>query len=236
MLRRVPAGDQRACDLQRGDDVTARPAARDHRAPPCAHRPRAGPGGPAGRLGDPQRATGLALPGDVDQDAGRHHGDDERRTTEGDERQRDAGDRQHAHHRPDVDERLRRHPGHQPEARAARRSGRATASRPGCPSQMKAPRRARTNRAPTMPSCSPMTEKMKSVCALGRKPHCAWPPPRPAPTRWPDPRPISDCMHLVARARAVGRRVDEREQPGPAVRARRPPRSGRGRPGRPSPS
>ena len=39
-----------------------------------------------------------------------------------------------------------------------------------------------------------MTEKMKSVCAFGRKPHCAWPPPRPEPTKWPDPSPMSDCM------------------------------------------
>ena len=45
-----------------------------------------------------------------------------------------------------------------------------------------------------MPSCSPITEKMKSVCALGRKPHCACPPPRPAPRRCPDPSPMSDCM------------------------------------------
>ena len=39
-----------------------------------------------------------------------------------------------------------------------------------------------------------MTEKMKSVWALGRKPHCAWPPPSPEPTKWPEPRPMSDCM------------------------------------------
>ncbi len=49
------------------------------------------------------------------------------------------------------------------------------------PSQRKAPRSASTTTAPAMPSSSPMTEKMKSVCALGRKPHCACPPPRPAP-------------------------------------------------------
>ena len=68
------------------------------------------------------------------------------------------------------------------------------------------------------PSSSPMTEKMKSVWALGRNPHCAWPPPRPAPTRWPEPKPINDCIDLVARPRAVGRRVQEGEQPVPPVR------------------
>ena len=75
---------------------------------------------------------------------------------------------------------------------APKRSGDCTAAR--MPSQMKPTRRPSTKTAPTMPSSSPMTEKMKSVCALGRKPHCACPPPRPAPTRWPDPSPISDCM------------------------------------------
>ncbi len=47
--------------------------------------------------------------------------------------------------------------------------------------------------APTRPSSSPTTEKMKSVWAFGSVPHFSRPPPRPRPKRWPEPRPMSDC-------------------------------------------
>ena len=63
-----------------------------------------------------------------------------------------------------------------------------------------------------------MTEKMKSVCALGRKPHCACPPPMPDPDEVARAQPDQRLHHLVARARRVCRGVDEGEQPGPAVR------------------
>ena len=87
---------------------------------------------------------------------------------------------------------------------AASHATRPTANRPPnrwrdrvaarIPNQTKAPSSSRTRAAPMKPNSSPMTEKMKSVWALGRKPHCAWPPPRPAPTRWPEPKPINDCI------------------------------------------
>ena len=75
--------------------------------------------------------------------------------------------------------------------RPLKRSGERVAARR--PNQMKAPNSASTSAAPMKPNSSPITEKMKSVWAFGRNPHCSWPPPRPAPTRWPEPNPMSDC-------------------------------------------
>ncbi len=199
--RPVPALHQGPGDLQRGHDVAAGPAAGDHGETSTAHRPRAA--GQAARarparlpVRQVQHAVHWALPllaGDVDQDPGRRHGDDERRPSERDEGQRDPGHRQDAHHGADIDQRLAGQPGHQADGEQAAETVAATAWRPGCRTRRRRPSRTRTRAAPMKPSSSPMTEKMKSVWALGRKPHSAWPPPRPAPKRWPEPRPISDC-------------------------------------------
>src|SRR5262249_26387357 len=72
------------------------------------------------------------------------------------------------------------------------------ASRPpnasGCRAAMRRPRAATTANsastaaAPTRPSSSPMTEKMKSVCAAGRKYIFCWPCPRPTPETPPEPK------------------------------------------------
>ena len=61
------------------------------------------------------------------------------------------------------------------------------------PYQARRKNRPSTMTAPTRPSSSPITEKMKSVWALGSRPHFWRPPPRPRPNTWPEPRPISDC-------------------------------------------
>ena len=114
-LGRVPAVDQRTRDLERGDDVTARPATGDHCAARCDHRPRAVPmvlrPEPATRsvvAASPWRATLIRMPAAAmvitsDEPPKEMNGSG------------NAGDGQHAHHRPDVDEGLRSDPGHYPE-------------------------------------------------------------------------------------------------------------------------
>ena len=71
-----------------------------------------------------------------------------------------------------------------------KRSGARAAVR--IPRKASAPKRPTTRRLPIRPSSSPMMAKMKSVWALGRKPHFARLAPRPTPQRWPEPKPTSD--------------------------------------------
>ena len=81
---------------------------------------------------------------------------------------------------PDVDQCLAATQATSPSAsRAPKRSGDCV-GRPDAEPQ-ECPQEGQHEEGAAMPSSSPITEKMKSVCALGRKPHCACPPPRPAP-------------------------------------------------------
>ncbi len=137
------------------------------------------------------RAGGL-LPGDVDEDAGRHHGDDEGRTSVGDERQGMPVTGSTPTTAPILIKVSLANQATSPTASIPpNRWGERIAAR--MPNQTKEPSSTRTSAAPMKPSSSPMTEKMKSVCALGRNPHWACPPPRPAPMKWPEPRPMRDC-------------------------------------------
>src|ERR1019366_7062561 len=85
------------------------------------------------------------------------------------------------------------------------------------PNQTKAPKSTRTRPAPMKPSSSPMTEKMKSVCALGRNPHWACPPAQAGTDEGAGAEPDQGLHHLIPRPRPVGRRVDEGEEPLPPV-------------------
>ena len=77
-------------------------------------------------------------------------------------------------------------------SRLPKRSGARVAAR--SPNQARAKNATRSMTAPNRPSSSPTTEKMKSVWALGRRPHFCRPPPRPRPKMWPEPNPMSDCQ------------------------------------------
>ena len=68
-----------------------------------------------------------------------------------------------------------------------------------------------------MPSSSPMTEKMKSVCAFGQVAPLRLPAAEAGPEEVARSQPDQRLDDLVARARAVGRGIEERQQPGPAV-------------------
>ena len=72
----------------------------------------------------------------------------------------------------------------------AKRSGALRAAL--SPSQPRPRNRPRTKSAPTSPVSSPITEKMKSVCGLGRRPHFSRLAPNPRPYRRPDPIPTRD--------------------------------------------
>ena len=62
-----------------------------------------------------------------------------------------------------------------------------------------------------------MTEKMKSVWALGSRPHFSRPPAEAEPVRRPEPRPTSDCTTWYPEPLAWAKGFEERQQPGPAV-------------------
>ncbi len=56
--------------------------------------------------------------------------------------------------------------------------------------KIRRPKSVRTASVPSNPNSSPMTEKMKSVCASGRLPHFCLLLPRPVPSGPPEARPI----------------------------------------------
>ena len=132
-----------------------------------------------------------SLRGDVHEDSRRRKSYHERGSAERDERKRDTRNRQHVYDRADVDYRLTDDPERDAD-REHRRSGQErffAARRPSHPRQRK---RARTMSAPTRPVSSPMTEKMKSVCGFGNRPHFSRPAPRPSPYSRPEPIPTRD--------------------------------------------
>src|SRR5581483_9260620 len=99
-----------------------------------------------------------------------------------------------------------------PAARSMpKRSGARAATR--TPRTANATNSERTSSEPIRPSSSPLTAKMKSVCAFGRKCHLARPAPRPTPVSPPVPMAMSDCTiwYPVLPASAVGcRKVSTR--------------------------
>ena len=62
------------------------------------------------------------------------------------------------------------------------------------PARMNTPNAATTSRAPISPSSSPITAKMKSEWAFGRKSHFARLVPSPVPNQPPDPNAMRPWM------------------------------------------
>ena len=83
-------------------------------------------------------------------------------------------------------------------AASSSRSGRGPAARSGRRARRGARTGRRRARVPTRPSSSPMMAKMKSVWALGRKPHLARLAPRPTPASVPGAEGDERLGHLVA--------------------------------------
>ncbi len=131
---------------------------------------------------------------DVREHAGREQAHDQRRAAVADERQRQPLGRQRAQHDADVDQRLqpehRRDAERQVGAEHVARAERRARSR-ARPARRTAPI---TNRTPIRPSSSPTMERMKSVCASGRKNSFCRPSPRPRPVTPPEPTLISDSV------------------------------------------
>ena len=149
------------------------------------------------------------LRGDVEEDAGGSQGDDEGRAAEGHEGQRDAGHGQYADDRAHVDDGLAGDPGRDPDGQQAAEPVGGAGRRLGSRTR----RGRRTSRgastAPTKPSSSPTTEKMKSVWALGRIPHFSAATAQSEAEEVARPQADERLPDLVARARAVGTRVEE---------------------------
>ena len=99
------------------------------------------------------------------------------------------------------------------------RSGARSAAR--TPRHAKATKQAMTSSAPIRPSSSPMMAKMKSVWALGRKPHLARLRAEADAGHSP-PAQTDERLHdLIAGVAGVRPRIDEGQEPGPAIGRRR---------------
>ena len=154
---------------------------------------------------------------DVEDQAARDPGGDERRAAVGHERQRNALRRHEREDDGEVDRGLdddhRRRAGGEEGREGVRGAAGGPQAAPGDDAEARSPCRA----APTKPSSSPTIAKMKSVWGNGRKKSFCRLPPRPLPNQPPAPTAISDWIAWKPGAERVGLGVQKRQQARPPV-------------------